>query len=158
MCKTKYLIYFFYIIAVVFVVAVAGNDYRIVHFFAFNQPVNLIPLKSKINYLQCTTCSHTPKDYFYFVREIIGNLLLLFPVPLFLIVGEGVNSRKKTVLISLGISLSIEVLQLLSSTGSADLDDILLNTLGASLGAQTTFWLKKSRFWPSFRSYLHLPA
>lgn len=73
--------------------------------------------------------------YRVFSRQIIGNFIMLLPLGIFL----PLMYRKATGLfpvfaISLLASTTIELLQLVTSFRSADVDDIFLNTLGACAG------------------------
>ncbi len=68
----------------------------------------------------------------YFIINILGNFFLLTPLGYFIPkLFKGINRFWKFLLVSLGISLSIEILQLLFLTGSCDVDDLILNVLGA---------------------------
>lgn len=93
--------------------------------------VNLIPFKSISDAL----------DHFYYmvaVRNIVGNLLLLFPLGIIV----GLFARKQRILLLSGLicSVSIELLQLILSQlylirpRTIDIDDVLLNTLGYFIG------------------------
>ena len=69
------------------------------------------------------------------VLNLFGNVLAFVPFGFFLPV-HSVRCRKFwcTVLYSFELSLSVEVLQLICKVGSFDVDDLILNTLGAALG------------------------
>jgi glycopeptide antibiotics resistance protein len=76
-------------------------------------------------------------------RQILGNLMLLFPLGFFLPLLYKVSSIKKFIFISFLITLFIEVTQLFVSfvtpwtvvyARSFDVDDLILNTLGAVAG------------------------
>ncbi len=74
-------------------------------------------------------------------RIFLGNLILLAPAGFFIpIIFKRVSTLSKTVLVGLGLSLTIESLQLVISLilgfayRSANIDDVILNTLGALLG------------------------
>ena len=68
--------------------------------------------------------------------DIIGNIMLLFPlgiaVPLWI---KKADNVKKVALIGAGVSLFIEVTQLITTRGYFEIDDLFHNTLGAVLGA-----------------------
>ena len=67
--------------------------------------------------------------------NVFGNILLFVPMgaglPFFF---KGINSAGRLVAITFLLSLLIETLQLFTVTGQFDIDDVLLNTLGAALG------------------------
>ncbi len=68
----------------------------------------------------------------YFIINILGNFFLLSPLGYFLPkLYSNINKFWKFLLITAGISLLIEVLQLIFLTGSCDVDDFILNVLGA---------------------------
>ena len=68
-----------------------------------------------------------------FLKEIIANIFMLFPVGLLLPVLLTKNKRK-TIPIGIGISASVELLQLVTKTGMCELDDLIYNTLGLLIG------------------------
>lgn len=67
--------------------------------------------------------------------QIVGNLLLLLPLGIYLPLLYKKSSNFFAVLIiSVMVSTVIELLQLITRHRSADVDDILLNTMGACVG------------------------
>ena len=70
----------------------------------------------------------------------LGNIALFFPLGACLVV-MGQHSRHVrfgrggTILLAMALSLGIETTQYLFSLGFSDVDDVVFNTLGASLGA-----------------------
>lgn len=70
-----------------------------------------------------------------FILNVIGNIVVFMPIGMFL---PSLFSRCKniffTTILSLEISLCVEVIQLLTKVGSFDVDDLLLNTLGGVCG------------------------
>lgn len=68
-------------------------------------------------------------------RQIVGNLIMLFPLGIYLpLLYTRFSGFLQITLISLLVSIAIELLQLATSFRSADIDDILLNTIGACAG------------------------
>jgi glycopeptide antibiotics resistance protein len=68
-------------------------------------------------------------------RQIVGNFIMLLPLGIYLpILYKKISGFFAVMLVSFGVSVFIEVLQLISSYRSTDVDDVLLNTLGACLG------------------------
>lgn len=104
--------------------------------------VNLIPVMSTIK--EVTNITNNPNMHSYMVKfwikNIGGNLLLLLPIGVIMpALRSKFNSLFKTTFFAFFVSLSIEILQLLSgyigNVGRAfDIDDILLNTVGAAIG------------------------
>jgi glycopeptide antibiotics resistance protein len=68
-------------------------------------------------------------------RQILGNFVMLLPLGIFLpLLYKKVSGFFGVVLISLLASTTIELLQLVTSFRSADVDDIFLNAIGACTG------------------------
>jgi len=93
--------------------------------------INLIPFKSILGSL-------THSYYMVGVRNVLGNILLFFPFGIILGVLK-VNRLQKAILFALTLSLVIELIQLFETQlflwrRSVDIDDLLLNTLGAVVG------------------------
>ena len=70
-----------------------------------------------------------------FVLNVIGNIVVFMPIGMFL---PSLFSRCRniffTTILSLEISLCVELVQLLTKVGSFDVDDLLLNTFGGICG------------------------
>ena len=72
--------------------------------------------------------------------NILGNIFAFSPLGFLLpILFDKCNNVKKILIIGLTVSLSIEVVQVVFSLGSGDIDDIILNVFGTILG----FWIYK---------------
>lgn len=81
-----------------------------------------------------------------FVVNIFGNIFAFTPFG-FVLPIISPNNRKflNIFLLSLEMTLTIELFQLLLKVGTFDVDDIFLNTLGAVLGYITFFFCNKIR-------------
>ena len=83
-----------------------------------------------------------------------GNIALFMPLGACLVV-MGHNSRRirfgrgGTILLAMALSLGIEITQYIFSLGFSDVDDLVFNTLGASLGA---FLVSRSSFQVQLRA------
>ena len=66
--------------------------------------------------------------------NLFGNILIFMPFGYFLTMAGKSRSFFRTLFYSMGLSLCVEVLQLLTRVGSFDVDDIFLNTIGGVLG------------------------
>jgi glycopeptide antibiotics resistance protein len=67
--------------------------------------------------------------------QIIGNLVMLLPLGIYLpFLYKRISGFFGVALIAFLVACTIEGLQLITSFRSADVDDILLNTLGACIG------------------------
>ena len=89
---------------------------------------NFIPLRTIGIYL-------ANLDSGFWLRNLVGNLVLLLPVGLVgPIVFPWMDRWWRVLLAAVALSLAIEVAQLWVPDRSADVDDILLNVAGALLG------------------------
>ena len=74
-------------------------------------------------------------SWMLFWLNVIGNICVFMPLGMFL---PKLFQRCKNVffviVLSLELSLVVEVIQLVSRVGSFDVDDLLLNTIGGMLG------------------------
>lgn len=68
----------------------------------------------------------------YFIINFLGNIIMFMPIGSFIPALWNIKSRN-VILIGAGISLFIEITQLLLPRGT-DIDDLILNTLGTALG------------------------
>ena len=70
-----------------------------------------------------------------FLINIVGNMVAFMPFGFFLpIISRRSRKWYNTVSFGLIFSLILETLQLIFKVGSFDVDDMLLNTVGAGLG------------------------
>ncbi|WP_409254331.1 VanZ family protein [Bacillus sp. SCS-153A] len=91
------------------------------------QRMNLIPFTSIYGSL----------THFYYmvpIRNIGGNILLFIPLGLAIPLRYKINKLWHGILIGFLISLTVEVVQLFTSMRSFDVDDLILNTLGTTVG------------------------
>lgn len=70
-----------------------------------------------------------------FIWNVIGNIVVFMPIGAFL---PKLMTRCKNILLTMfltfEISLGVELIQLITKTGSFDVDDLFLNTLGGICG------------------------
>jgi glycopeptide antibiotics resistance protein len=91
--------------------------------------VNIIPLKTVIPYLRGEPSVNIS------IRNLAGNILAFSPLGFLLpLLIQKMNKMTSIFLASLGVSLLIEVIQVLLCWGSGDIDDLILNVFGAILG------------------------
>lgn len=70
-----------------------------------------------------------------FLINIVGNVTAFAPFGFFLpIISRRSKKWYNTVMLGFGFSLILETLQLIFMVGSFDVDDMILNTLGAAVG------------------------
>ena len=89
---------------------------------------NFLPLRTLAVYLANT-------DSPFWMGQLIGNLLLLLPVGLLgPIALPAMDGWVRVLLVGLGLSLAIEAAQLFVPNRMADVDDVLMNVIGALIG------------------------
>jgi len=85
--------------------------------------------------------------------NLIGNVLAFVPFGIFLPVLS--NNRLKfyqVTIFTFGLTLSIELIQLISKVGICDVDDMILNTLGGIIGYLMFFVWKSVKERKKFKS------
>lgn len=93
---------------------------------------NLIPLKTIIEYVGMIA-SGTARGSA--IRNLVGNVLLLMPLGFYLPFFVPKAARLKTYApVAAILIIFIEVVQLVTKTGSLDVDDFILNFAGALIG------------------------
>ena len=85
------------------------------------------------------TLFHTTLDHWragprYFIYHFVGNLAWFVPLGLLLPPARRRWNFAETLLLGLLLSAGIEALQWLLGTGVTDVDDVMINGLGAALG------------------------
>ena len=66
--------------------------------------------------------------------NFLGNIILFIPVGMLLPVAMDWKKMWKTVVAGVGFSLIIEIIQLITSRGCFDIDDVILNGLSTAIG------------------------
>lgn len=101
---------------------VSTLSFRILH-------SNFIPLKSIFTFL------FNSKNIRISVKNLLGNIIAFAPFGFLVPVLTDRMSKFKSIIVSSFIlSLMFEIIQLLTALGEFDVDDILLNVLGAIFG------------------------
>ncbi len=99
--------------------------------------LNLVPV---LNSLKCFSPSLARRNVLLFCsKNMAGNIFLFLPLGIFLpAVSAKFNSLGKVLLVAFALSAGIEAVQFLSrligTFRTVDVDDVLLNTLGAAAG------------------------
>lgn len=122
----------------------------VVHFRSETRPVNFVPFKTIYGYL---TDPGTPLGHRAY--ELAGNLLVFAPIALLLALSLRRFEIWPILLVSLGLSLTVETLQYaLATWRSADIDDVICNVSGAAIAyvliAAILHLIRPDRF-PSLR-------
>jgi glycopeptide antibiotics resistance protein len=95
--------------------------------------VNIVPFRSIYRYtlalLRHTMNIWTP------IINLFGNIFVFIPLGIFIpILFQRTRRFIKMVFISVGSILVVELIQFFTYTGTFDIDDIILNTLGVTMG------------------------
>lgn len=110
--------------------------------------IHLFPFREKAEYLQ-TCYVHTRLENLEFYKDLIGNVVIFIPFPFLIWYLLKIKSYRKLLLISACTSFCVESIQYLFNIGVADIDDLLLNTIGASIGLLLLLYLDSSTKSPS---------
>ncbi len=97
--------------------------------------LNLIPLRTLSHQLRLLTQSGRPWLVRHAAVNLVGNVLLFLPLGLLLPkLFHGLDRLWKTLSVTGGIILLVELTQVLTLLGRCDIDDLILNLLGAAMG------------------------
>ena len=97
--------------------------------------LNLVPFRVIKNYMRIFTRPANRVFLPYAIKNFLGNILLFIPLGFFPpVLNPRLRKFWKTLLLVLGIMVTVEVLQMLLLVGTCDVDDVILNAFGASIG------------------------
>ncbi|WP_338654439.1 VanZ family protein [Lysinibacillus sp. Y5S-8] len=107
------------------------GDLGLFDYSSWRLTTNFVPFETILRYINYS-------QYFNWdiiIVNLLGNLLIFTPMG-FLLPLLSKKFRKAWVIICLGFfaSLAVETIQFIFTVGSADIDDLILNTIGAWLG------------------------
>ena len=133
----KILLYVFFVIYCLALVKFLLLDGRHFHTEAtigeFFSRSNFIPFKTVYDYIIRLKNDTINADIV--IKNLIGNLIVLFPMGCFLpCMFASLRKFWKVLALCFGIVLFVELLQLLLRMGSLDVDDFIFNLSGACLG------------------------
>lgn len=93
--------------------------------------INLVPIQHTFNDM----FNNSSPDTHYYRRIFVYNIIAFIPYGVMLpILFSKINSIKKVILVGAITSLSYEVIQIFTTLGKFDIDDIILNTTGTFIG------------------------
>jgi glycopeptide antibiotics resistance protein len=103
-------------------IAAHGWWHRVLHHFQTKERINLHPFLMFKQFRLAST-------------QVIGNLVMLLPLGIYIpLLFPGLSGFFRVFIICLLVSVSIELMQLITSVRSTDIDDVILNTSGAVVG------------------------
>ena len=92
--------------------------------------LNIIPFKNTINDFK----DLIDIGIFNYLLNILGNVFLFIPLPFLLAILFKMTRFSSILLTGFLLSFAIELLQYIFEVGVADIDDLILNTLGTAIG------------------------
>ena len=90
-------------------------------------PISYHPFHALVSFLKETQRGKIGANF-------LGNIILFLPIGVLLPVVTGWKKLWNTVAVGIEFSLLIEIIQLITSRGCFDFDDVLLNSLGSAIG------------------------
>jgi len=143
--KILFVIYCLLLITVLFL----NNQYRMGGFQNIStfskehfETSNIIPFATIIGYISGIISNDINTSIV--IINLVTNLLLFAPMGFFIpmLFQDKIKNTKQFVLVMVILTLLIEILQFITYRGSTDIDDIILNTIGASI----VYMLMKTKF------------
>lgn len=143
--KMLFIIYCLLLITVLFL----NNEYRMYVFQNINmlskehfEMSNIIPFATIIDYISRLVSNEINASIV--IINFATNLLLFAPMGFFIpmLYSDRIKNIKQFAMLMIIITLIVEVLQFITFRGSTDIDDIILNTLGAVI----VYIIMKTRF------------
>lgn len=116
------------------------KELRSIHPLKQRLGINIIPLREIINGI--IRLKDSDIGYSFLIRDILGNFILLSPfIGYLLMYKKAIRSLKNVTMITIVISVSIELLQLLENIAcvsgmqgrTVNIDDLILNTISGLL-------------------------
>ncbi|MDI6618091.1 MAG: VanZ family protein [Clostridiales bacterium] len=98
----------------------------------FKWSINLIPFKTIGKYIRAFISDSINKSII--IENLLGNILIFAPMGVLLpCIFQSLHKFKKFLITMLTILISVEIVQLFTRSGICDIDDVILNLLGAVL-------------------------
>jgi len=94
---------------------------------------NIVPLRNKLHYLE-NWGQFTGPEKAEIYKDVLGNIIIFIPFPFLLVFLLGFRSYRRLLFLSCISSMGVELIQFIMNVGVADIDDILFNTIGATVG------------------------
>jgi glycopeptide antibiotics resistance protein len=94
-----------------------------------------IPFKGTWDDMMHPKGNNVAAHWVMFLGNFAGNILLFVPFPFIVMLAFRITSTRTVILLGFLTSVCIEIIQYITHWGVADVDDVMLNTLGALIGA-----------------------
>ncbi|SET71599.1 VanZ like family protein [Oceanobacillus limi] len=130
----SFIFYLFLMVMILFLGRVGGTwstDLSLLETIRFNS--NFVPFKTISTYIQAIIDGSMNVDIP--IKNLFGNLFLFLPMGIYLpfFINKGNKLQTFTILMII-VLLFIETIQLVTRRGSFDIDDFILNMIGALIG------------------------
>lgn len=130
----EHIVFAIYIVILLYILFLGGRGYtqydNIGQFLKYN--INLVPFRTISEYCKSFINNTINRDII--IRNIFGNFILFMPMAVILsCIIKKFRTWRVFGLYMVIILCSVEVVQLLTKTGSLDIDDFILNMSGACL-------------------------
>jgi len=100
-------------------------------YFGSGYSYNLIPFKTIMHFIENRHRMNTN----IWIENLAGNIILFIPIGVFLpLLHRSFLRFWKLLVVCILLLFTVELLQMLLRVGSFDVDDIILNTIGAMIG------------------------
>lgn len=100
-----------------------------------NSNINLIPFKTVKLFLKAIQGSFSDYAVYHSIINLAGNIIMFIPLGFFVpSVFSKYSSFSRFIFLISTIIISIEIIQLFTLLGSCDIDDFILNIVGAIIG------------------------
>ena len=143
--KVLFIIYCLLLITVLFL----NNEYRMHGFQNINtfskehlETINIIPFKTMIGYI--SGMINNDINTSIVIINLTTNILLFAPIGFLIPVlyKNKIKNIKQFLIVMIILTLLVEVLQFITYRGATDIDDVILNTIGAVI----IYLLMKTKF------------
>jgi len=97
--------------------------------------LNLVPFRTLHLQLKLLTEFDHPRLIRHSLINLLGNVVLFIPLGIFLPkLWKKLQTLRNVLLVTAGIILAVEITQVLTLLGRCDIDDLILNLIGAAIG------------------------
>lgn len=105
--------------------------------------INIIPFNSISQYLILLIDKTNPNLFYYALVNFAGNIVAFVPIGIYFpLFWANFRNYLKFIFGAFIIIFVIEIVQLFTLTGSFDVDDLILNLIGASMGYLCYYFMK----------------
>lgn len=99
-----------------------------------SQNINLVPMQTVKLFSRLARYSINVASVDFALRNLVGNVLLFIPLGALPLLYPKLCSFRRFILTVAAVIVTVEIVQFLTLLGSCDVDDLILNLFGASVG------------------------